>query len=103
MPTGKYLAKLAGAFAIGLASLVLAGVLFFFLIPLIVPVAFGSLFLIAVFIALWVIVYVSMIIGTAIVYLFRPMEISGEKKKYTMKEMRIREAGRREKGETRKG
>ena len=107
MPKPKYFARLAGAFVIGLASLVLATLLFFFLIPfllpvapLIVPVALAGAFLVIVFFALWGIVYVSMIIGTAIIYLFRPMEVSRQDKRYSSGSMKLKEAGRREKGDT---
>jgi uncharacterized protein (DUF58 family) len=103
MPGARFFGRLGGAFLIGITSMVLAGILFLLLLPFMVPVAFaafGALFLALVFMALWAIVYVAMVIGTAIVYLFRPMEVQKHERRYGLQEMKVREAGMRQKGGT---
>lgn len=107
MPEKRFFFKLAGAALLGLAALIIAIILFILLLPLILSVwpallltFLGIAAAVVIFVVLWLAVYALLFIGTAIYYLFRPMEVSREKKGYTI--TKSREAGRREKGKTRK-
>ena len=100
MPEKKYFVRLFGAFAIGLVSLIIAGIVFFLLIPFFIPLALLlALGVVAVFIfiLLWLFIYLLIFLGTALYYLSKPMEFK-KKGRYSIR--RTREAGRRQKGRT---
>jgi len=90
-----YFLKLGGIFLLGLVSLIIGGILFFLLLPFIVLIGAGILFLTLVFLAVWIVIYVSMLVGAAIVYFLKPMKVSKKPGTYSLK--RTKEAGRRKK------
>lgn len=98
MPGAGYTGRLAGAGLIGLVTLVAAFVIFTFLLPFIIPLALGTLFLVSVFLAIWGIAYAAVFVGVFIYYLFRPMEVSKQDKGYSIE--KAKEAGRREKSKS---
>jgi membrane protein implicated in regulation of membrane protease activity len=98
MPGLGYAGRLAGAALLGLVTLVIAFVVFVFLLPYIIPLALGTVFLVVIFLALWGLTYVAMIIGAVIYYFFRPMKVSREDKGYSIS--KAKESGKREKGKT---
>lgn len=101
MPEKKYFLKMGGFLAFGLLALAVAFILFVFLLPYILIVTTAILFIVAVFVAIWAVVYVAMIAGVGIYYFFKhPMEWKKEDKDYTIE--KADEAGRRQKGESRK-
>ncbi|MEE9322919.1 MAG: hypothetical protein V3U72_00080 [Candidatus Aenigmarchaeota archaeon] len=95
-----YFLRLTGAFLLGIVALVFAGLAFLFLLPLLVPLAFGSLILVMVFIFIWGVIYIAMVIGVAIYYFFKPMRVEKVDKGYSI--AKAEEAGKREKGKSRK-
>jgi len=99
MPERGYFARLGGAFLLGIFALAIAFIGFVFLLPLILPLALGTLIIVLVFIALWAIVYVAMVVGIGIYYFFKhPTEWSREDKDYSIS--KAEEAGRRSKGKS---
>jgi len=99
MPEKRYFLKLTGAFLLGIIALVIAGIIFILIYPYLLVAAFGMFLLLVIFLAIWAAVYIAMVIGVTIYYLFKPMKVS-KKKGYSI--TRAREAGRRQKGATRK-
>ncbi len=100
MPEKKYFLRLGGAFLLGAIALIVAGIAFMFLLPYIILAGIAGLFLLVVFIAVWAFVYIAMVIGVGFYYLFKPMKVSEKKGEYTISS--AREAGRREKGRTKR-
>ena len=103
MPEGRYFFKLAGAALLGIVALAIAGILFVLTLPFWFALAvgvFAAFILLGILLAIWAAVYMAMFIGVAIYYVFKPMKVSKKKKGYTV--ARAREAGRRQKGATRK-
>lgn len=101
MPDSKYFAKLGGAFFLGVFALIIAFIVFVFLLPYIIPLALGVFVIIVIFLVLWAIVYVAMVVGVGIYYFVRhPTEWEKEDKGYSIK--KTKEAGRRQKGKSRK-
>ena len=100
MAEKRYFLRLAGAFLLGIVALIIAGLAFLFLLPLLIPLALGAFILALVFILIWAVVYVAMVIGVAIYYFFRPMTFEKKDKDYTI--AKAKEAGRRQKGKSRK-
>lgn len=101
MPEKKYFLKMGEFFAFGLLALAVAFILFVFLLPYLLLIAIGAFMIIAVFIAIWAVVYVAMIVGVGIYYFFKhPMEWEKVDKDYTIE--KAEEAGRRQKGESKK-
>ena len=97
MPEKKYFVRLAGAAMIGIVSLILAGIIFFLLLPFFIPLAvlFSlGLMAILIFVAIWGVIYIAMFIGTALFYLTKPMNV---KKTGTYTINKTKEAGRRQK------
>ncbi len=102
MPEKRYFVKLFGLFVIGILSLILAGIIFFFLMPLLIPLAILlSLGVIALllFVLLWVFIYFMMFLATALYYLSKPMQVK-QAGSYTIK--RAKEAGLRQKGRSKR-
>lgn len=95
MPERDYFFRLGGAFVLGIIALIVAGALFFILLPYIAVVFIGIVAVVFAFIFLWIVVYIALYIGVAVYYLFRPMEINRKKVKYSVK--RIKESGKRQK------
>jgi hypothetical protein len=93
-----YAGRLAGAALLGIVTLVVAFVVFVFLLPYIIPLALGTVFLVVIFLALWGLTYLAMIIGAVIYYFFRPMEVSRKDKGYSIG--KAEEAGKRQKGKS---
>jgi len=101
MPDKRYFLRLTGAFLLGIIALIIAGIAFFLLLPVLIPLALGALILAGVFIAIWAIVYVAMFIGVAIYYaLTTSTEWVKKDKGYSI--AKAKEAGKREKGKSRK-
>lgn len=102
MPEKKYFARLGGALLLGLFALAIAFIIFVFLLPYIIPLALGALFIVLIFIAVWAVVYAAMVVGVGIYYFVRhPMKWEKEDKGYTID--KSREAGRRQKGKSESG
>ncbi len=99
MPETKYFLKLGGLLILGLIAFAIAGILFVVLLPHILLITVGILFLILIFILIWVIVYMAVVFIVAIYYFFKPMKVS-KKGKYTIK--KTKEAGKRSKGKSKK-
>ena len=101
MTDGKYFLRLGGAFLLGMAALVIAGIIFFISLPFLLPLALGTLLLIIVFIAIWATVYVCVMIGVGIYYFFKhPTKWEKKDKGYTI--AKAKESGRRQKGKSKK-
>jgi membrane protein implicated in regulation of membrane protease activity len=98
MPGAGYFGRMAGAALLGLVTLVAAFVIFTFLLPYLIPLALGTLFLVLVFLAIWGITYAAVFVGVFIYYLFRPMKVSREDKGYSIE--KAKESGKREKGKS---
>jgi membrane protein implicated in regulation of membrane protease activity len=96
MPGAAYAGRLAGAVLLGLVTLVMAFVIFVFLLPYLIPMALGAGLLVLVLLAIWGITYLAAVIGAALYYIFRPMKVSREDKGYSIE--KAREAGKRQKG-----
>ena len=95
MPPLSHFGKMGGAIALGLVTLVMAFVIFTFLLPYIIPLALGAVVLVAIFIAIWAILYAALFVGVAIYYLFKPMQVSRKDKGYSI--AKTKEAGKRQK------
>jgi membrane protein implicated in regulation of membrane protease activity len=93
-----YFLRLTGAFLLGVVALIIAGLVFFLLLPVLIPLALGAFLIVAVFIAIWAGVYVAMVVGVAIYYFFKPMKFEKKDKGYSI--AKAKEAGKREKGES---
>lgn len=100
MAEKRFFLRLAGAALLGVVALAIAGILFLFFLPWLLLAAVGVFILLAIFLVMWVTVYAVMFVGVAIYYIFKPMRVSKKKGKYGLK--RIKEAGKRQKGKTRK-
>lgn len=107
MPDLGYFGKLTGAALLGLVTLLLAAVAVFLLLPYIVPLfsvlmpfVQGVMLIIAAVLVIWAGLYVSAFIGVFIYYIFKPMKVEKKEKGYSISG--AREAGRREKGDTKK-
>ncbi len=100
MSEGKYFLKLGGVLVLGLIALIIAAVIFWILLPFIILAFVGGLVLVLIFIFIWFVVYIAMIIGAALYYIFKPMKVSEEDKSYKIEG--AKEAGRRQKGKSRK-
>ncbi len=100
MPEKKYFLRLGGAFLLGAVALILAGLAFVVLLPYIIIAGITGLLLLVLFIAIWAFIYIAMVIGVGVYYLFKPMKVSEKKGRYTISS--AREAGRRSKGKTRR-
>lgn len=98
MPEKTYFLKLGGVLLLGLIALLIAFLLFIILLPLIVVTALGVILLAIVFIIIWAVIYIAMVIGAAIYYFFKPMEVSKKDKKYSV--AKTKESGMREKGKS---
>jgi hypothetical protein len=98
MPGAAYAGRLAGAVTLGIVTLIVAFVIFTFLLPYLIPLALGTIFLVIAFLALWGITYAAAVIGAMIYYFFKPMKVSREDKGYSI--AKTKEAGRREKGKS---
>ena len=107
MPNLGYFGKLTGAALLGFVTLLLAAVAVFLLLPYIIPLFSvlmpfiqGVMLIIAAVLIVWMAVYISAFIGIFIYYIFRPMKVEKKEKGYSI--LGAREAGRREKGDTKK-
>lgn len=100
MPEKRYFLRLTGAFLLGIVALLVAGLVFLFLLPVLLPLALGVFLIVAVFMVIWAVVYVAMVIGVGIYYFFRPMKFEKKDKDYSI--AKAEEAGKREKGESEK-
>jgi len=98
MVRAKFFLSLGGAFLLGILAIIAAVVILLLLLPYIIGFALVSMMLFFIFVLIWAVVYVAMVIGIAIYYIFKPMKVTKEKKQYTVS--RTKEAGRREKGKT---
>jgi membrane protein implicated in regulation of membrane protease activity len=98
MPEKRYFLRIAGAFLLGIFALVIAGIVFLLALPVLLPLALGGLVIALVFVLIWAIAYVAMVIGVAIYYFFKPMTYERKDRGYTIR--KAKEAGRREKGES---
>jgi len=96
MPNKWYIPKLAGLFLIGVVSLVIAAILFIMVSPILIPIAFGAFFFVLVFLAIWVFVYLCILIGAMVYFFFRPMQWEKEDKGYSLS--KEKESGMRQKG-----
>ena len=94
MVNAKYFLKLSGAVLLGLVALVVAGIIFVFLLPLLGIIKEG-LMLFDIFLVLWMVIWVLAVIGVAIYYFVKhPMKVQ---KKGTYSINKVKEAGRRKK------
>jgi type III secretory pathway component EscU len=107
MPNKKYFLTLGGSFLLGLAVIIISIILTFLLLPYITPFFMflapyvaGTALVIVIFIAIVIIVYFATMLGVLIQYLFKPVKVNKQAKGYSVS--RIREAGLREKGKTRR-
>ena len=98
MPEKRYFLRMTGAFLLGIVALLVAGLVFLFLLPVLLPLAFGTLILVAIFLVVWAAVYVAMVIGVGIYYFFKPMKFEKKDKDYSI--AKAEESGKREKGES---
>jgi membrane protein implicated in regulation of membrane protease activity len=98
MPEKRFFFRLAGAFLLGIVAFIFASFVFFLVLPVFIPLAFGALVLALIFVFIWSVVYVAMVVGVAIYYFFKPMTFEEKDKDYTI--AKAEEAGRREKGES---
>jgi len=96
-----YLLRGAGLALLGLVSLVCAGILFLFfgpfLLALLLPFGLGVLAVAIAIMALWVGIYVVLVIGAVVYYFFKPMQVK-QHGSYRLKQSK--EAGRRQRGNT---
>ena len=95
MPSLGYFLRLSGLAVLGLLALAVGFVIFIFLFPYLAVAGMTALLAALMFITLCLVIYLALVIGAAIVYFFRPMEVSKKKKGYSLK--RTKEAGRRKK------
>ena len=101
MPDAGYFGRMGGALLLGLLALAIAFIIFVFLLPYIIPLALGLLFVVLIFIVVWAVVWIAIAVGVGIYYFVRhPTEWSREDKGYIIR--KAREAGRRQKGKSRK-
>ncbi len=106
MPDRKYFLSLGGSFLLGAAVICISLALAWLLMPYLLPV-FASAFpyimqaalAILIFMIILAAVYAITLLGVLVRYLFRPMEVSKEKKAYSI--AGIREAGLRQRGKSR--
>lgn len=98
MPEKRYFLRLTGAFLLGIVALLVAGLVFLFLLPVLLPLAIGAFIIISVFLVIWAAVYVAMVIGVGIYYFFKPMKFEKKDKDYSI--AKTKEAGKRDKGES---
>ncbi|NIO23181.1 MAG: hypothetical protein GTN38_04115 [Candidatus Aenigmarchaeota archaeon] len=100
MAEKRYFLRLTGAFLLGIVALIFAGFVFLFLLPFLVLPALGALVVVLVFILIWAVVYVAMVIGVGIYYFFKPMRFEEKDRGYSI--AKAEEAGKREKGKSKK-
>jgi membrane protein implicated in regulation of membrane protease activity len=100
MPEGRYFLRLGGAFVLGIIAIIIAVILFFLFLPWILAFAVGTIMLVFVLIVIWVIVYAAIFIGVAIYYFFKPMKVEKKDKGYSIS--KAKEAGKRQKGKSKK-
>jgi len=107
MPGKKHFLNLGGSFLLGAAVILISIALAWLLIPYLLPVFTGifphlmdTVLVILIFIIILVVVYICTFLGVLIKYLFKPMEVSKEKKGYSI--AKVKEAGLRGKGKSRK-
>ena len=96
MPGAGYFGRIAGAAALGFFTLVVAFLIFVFLLPYLIPLALGTFLLLAIFLVIWGVTFVSAFVGVVIYYFFRPMKVSKQDKGYSIE--KSKESGKREKG-----
>ena len=96
MPSAAYGGRLAGALLLGFVTLVIAFVVFVFLLPYLMPLALGILILVVLFLVIWGVIYGAIIIGVAMYYFFKPTKTSRKDRGYSIS--KAREAGKRQKG-----
>ena len=97
--------RLTGVVLLGALTLAVAAAAVMLASPFILPFVaglfpflIGSLLMIAAVIGVWFALYLCAIIGAAIYYIFRPMQVSRKPGTYSIK--KTVEAGRRGKGES---
>lgn len=107
MPKAKYFLTLGGSFLLGLAVIIVAAVATFLLWPYIFPLFWflapyvaGAALVAVIFIVVVIVVYFCTMLGVLIQYLFKPVEVSKQAKGYGIS--KVKEAGLREKGETKR-
>jgi hypothetical protein len=107
MPDRDYFFRFAGAVLLGVVTLIIAGLVLIALLPVLIPITLavvpfvlGVLFIIIILLAIWVAIYALAFLGIFVYYFFKPMKVSKRKGKYNLK--RTSEAGRRQKGTTKR-
>ena len=111
MPDKKYFLTLGGSFLLGacvlLATALIAFLAYPYLAPYLLPMLTGltsvirTILLVAVVVFIvFLFVYISTILGIIIRYIFKSAEVSKKAKEYTI--AGVKEAGTREKGESKK-
>lgn len=98
MPGAAYAGRLAGAVLLGLVTLVIAFVVFVFLLPYLIPLALGAGFLVLILLGIWGVTYMAAVVGAALYYIFRPMKVSRKDRGYSID--KAKEAGKRQKGKS---
>lgn len=98
MPEKRFFLKLSGVVLLGLITLLIAAMVFLALLPFILIVFIGTFLLFAAFLIIWAVVYAAAVIGVAIYYFFKPMQVSEKDKGYSIK--KVKESGKREKGKS---
>ena len=103
MPGAGYFARMSGAVLFGLLALAIAFIALTFILPIVLPLiinfAFWGFLLFLVFVALWGIVYLSLVVGIAIYYFVKhPMEWEKKDRGYSID--KTKEAGKRQKGKS---
>jgi hypothetical protein len=107
MPEKGYFLHLTGAVLLGLVTLGMAVAAVFLLAPYLIPFfeaalpfLVGAVLIIVAVIIVWMILYVAGVVGVAIYYAIRhPMQVSKRPGTYGIGE--VKEAGKREKGDSR--
>jgi len=99
MPGPAYLFRLNILVVFGIISLIISAFIFWLFLPVLIKLFAYTVIILGIFVVLWLLVYAAMILGAAVYYIFKPMELAKEEKKYSIS--KAVESGRRQKGKSR--
>lgn len=75
----KHFLRLGGAIIIGMIALAITAIIFFLLLPHILTVTMAILIILLIFITIWVIIYLSMVLGAAVHHFILPFHYKKRK------------------------